>query len=167
MQAKNLRPTFKYGGGSQIVWSCMANSGVWNLHFIDDIRNTYAYLDILKRNLKQSASKLGISGHFKLYQDNVLKHTADICVLCVLYYCPSVIKIPAQIPDLNTIEHVWDYLQLKLYEYQISNKQDFRKYVVKEWTKIDRSFLKKLIQSMPNKLRGILKSKDSPDQFLL
>ncbi|GFS72908.1 transposable element Tcb1 transposase [Trichonephila clavipes] len=114
MHVKNLRPTVKYGGGSQIVWGSMANSGVENLHFIDGIMNKYVYLDILNRNLKQSASKLGISGHFKLYQDNVPKHTADICLLYVLYYCPSVIKTPARRPDLNTIKHVWDYLQQKL-----------------------------------------------------
>ncbi|GFU21674.1 transposable element Tcb1 transposase [Trichonephila clavipes] len=140
MHFKNLRPNVKYGRGSQIVWGCMANSGVRNLHFIDGIMNKYIYLDILNRNLKQSASKLGISGHFKVYQDNVPKHTADICLLCVLYYCPSIIKTPAQSLDLNTIEHVWDYLQQKLHEHQISNKQDFRKYVVEKLTKIDRSF---------------------------
>ncbi|GFW59407.1 DDE_3 domain-containing protein [Trichonephila clavipes] len=75
----------------------------------------------LKRNSKQSVSKLGILGHFKLYQDSDPKHTADICKLWVLHHCPNVIKTPAQSPDLNPIEHVWDYLQQKLYEHQISN----------------------------------------------
>ncbi|GFW80433.1 transposable element Tcb1 transposase [Trichonephila clavipes] len=105
---------------------------------------------------------MGISGYFKLYQDNYQKHTADNCKLWALYHCPSVIKIPAQSPDLNPIEHVWDYLYQKLYEHQISNKQYLRKYLVEEWTKIDRSFCKKLIQSIPNRLREVLKSKGSP-----
>ncbi|GFY17080.1 transposable element Tc1 transposase [Trichonephila clavipes] len=109
MDVKNLRPIVKYEGGNQIVWGCMASSGVGNLHFIHGIMNEYVYLDILKRNLKQSASKLGISGYFKLYQDNNLKYTADIFKLWVLYHCPSVINIPAQSPDLNPIEHVRDY----------------------------------------------------------
>ncbi|GFT11345.1 transposable element Tcb1 transposase [Trichonephila clavipes] len=99
---------------------CMASSEIRNLHFVDGVMNKYVYLDILKRNLKQSASKLGISGYFKLYQGNDSKHTADICKLWVPYHCPSVIKTPAQSPDLNPIEHVWDYLQQKLYEHQIS-----------------------------------------------
>ncbi|GBN80605.1 hypothetical protein AVEN_264591-1 [Araneus ventricosus] len=92
----------------------MASSGVGNLDFIDGTMNKYVYLDILKRKLKQSASNLGISRHFKLYQDNDPKHTADIFKLWVLYHCPGVIKIPAQNPDLNHIEHVWDYLQQKI-----------------------------------------------------
>ncbi|GFX01742.1 transposable element Tcb1 transposase [Trichonephila clavipes] len=70
MHVKNLRPIVKYGRSNQIVWGCMARSGFGNLHFIDGIMNKYVYLDIFKRNLKQSASKLGISGYFKLYQDN-------------------------------------------------------------------------------------------------
>ncbi|GFT04910.1 transposable element Tc1 transposase [Trichonephila clavipes] len=69
MHVKNLRPTVKYGWGNQIVWGCMASSGFGNLHFIDGM-NKYVYLDLFKRNLKQSVSKLGISGYFKLYQDN-------------------------------------------------------------------------------------------------
>ncbi|GFV54195.1 transposable element Tcb1 transposase [Trichonephila clavipes] len=85
MHVKNLRPTIKYGGGTQIVWGCMASSGVGNLHFIDSIMNKYVYLDILNRNLRQSASKLGILGHFKLYQDNVPKHTADIYNMLTKY----------------------------------------------------------------------------------
>ncbi|GFU39304.1 putative LOC100569746 [Trichonephila clavipes] len=71
----------------------------------------------------------------------------------VLYHCPSVSKTPAQNPDLNPIEHMWYYLQQKLYEHQISNQQDLGKNMVEEWTKIDRFFCKKLIQSMPNRLR--------------
>ncbi|GFV33067.1 uncharacterized protein TNCV_250711 [Trichonephila clavipes] len=35
MDVKKLLPTVKYGGGNQIVWGCMASSGVGNLHFID------------------------------------------------------------------------------------------------------------------------------------
>ncbi|GFW51469.1 transposable element Tcb1 transposase [Trichonephila clavipes] len=38
MDAKNLRPTVKYGRSNQIVWGCMASSGVGNLHFIDGMR---------------------------------------------------------------------------------------------------------------------------------
>ncbi|GBL75493.1 Transposable element Tcb1 transposase [Araneus ventricosus] len=111
LHIKNLWPTVKYRVGHQLVWGCMASSGMGNLEFIDGTMNKYVYLDILKRNLKQSASNLGISRHFKLYQDNDPKHTADVCKLWVLYHCPGVLLPSAQGPDLNPIEHVWDYLQ--------------------------------------------------------
>ncbi|GFW11985.1 DDE_3 domain-containing protein [Trichonephila clavipes] len=110
----------------------MTSSGVGNLHFFDGIMNEYVYLDIPKRNLKQSARKLGISGYFKLYQGNDPKYTAVIFKLWVLYHCPCVTNTPAQSPDFNPIEHVWDYLHQKLYEHQISNKQaGFKKIFVR------------------------------------
>ncbi|GBN83637.1 Transposable element Tcb1 transposase [Araneus ventricosus] len=111
LHIKNLRPIVKCGGGNQLVWGCMASSGGGNLYFINGTMNKYVYFDILERNLKQSASNFGISRHFNLSQDNDPKHTADICKLWVLYYCPRVIKTPAQSPGLNPIEHMWDYMQ--------------------------------------------------------
>ncbi|GBN24267.1 Transposable element Tcb1 transposase [Araneus ventricosus] len=111
LNVKNLRPTVKYGGANQLVWGCMSSSGLGNLYFINGTMNKYVYFDILKRNLKQSASNFGISRHFKLYEDNDPKYTADICKLWVLYHYPDVIKTPAQSSRLNPNEHVWEYLQ--------------------------------------------------------
>ncbi|GBM58842.1 hypothetical protein AVEN_206021-1 [Araneus ventricosus] len=127
--------------------------------------NKDVYLDILKRNLKQSASNLGISGHFKLHQDNDPKHTADIYKLWVLYHCPGVIKIPVQSPNLNPIEHVWDYLQQKINEHNISNKQELRKLLIEEWAKINGSFFAKLIKSMSNRLLEVIKCKSGPTRY--
>ncbi|GBO45166.1 hypothetical protein AVEN_62606-1 [Araneus ventricosus] len=137
----------------------MANSGVGNLDFIDGAMNKYVYLDILKQNLKQSASNLRISRHFKLHQDNDPKHTADICKLCVLYDCPGVIKTPVQSPDFNPIEHVWDYLQKKINEHNISNKQGVKKTSDRRVGQTQRIICAKLIKSMSNLLREVIKCK--------
>ncbi|GFX28279.1 transposable element Tcb1 transposase [Trichonephila clavipes] len=112
-------------------------------------------------------SKLGISGDFNLYQDTDPKRTEDIFKSWVLYHCPSGIKTPAHSSDLSSIEHVLDYLQQNLHEHQISKKQDLRKYLVEEWTKIDRSFCKKVIQFMPNKLREVIKKQGWPNKILI
>ena len=148
-----------------MVWGCMTSTGIGNLEFIDGTMDKYVYLNILKQNLKQSARKLGISSNFKLYQDNDPKHTADICKLWVLYHCPGAIKTPAQSPDLNPIEHVWDYLQQKLNEHHISNKQELRKHFIEEWGKIDRKFCSKLVESVPNRLREVIKCKGGPTRY--
>ncbi|GBL87070.1 hypothetical protein AVEN_218766-1 [Araneus ventricosus] len=81
LEMKNLTSSVKHGGGSQMVWGSTSAVGVGNLHFIDEMMDKYMYLDILKQNLKQSAEKMGISPHYKLYLDNDPKHNAHICRL--------------------------------------------------------------------------------------
>ncbi|GBL95287.1 hypothetical protein AVEN_37740-1 [Araneus ventricosus] len=44
LHIKNVRPAVKYGGGNQLVWGCMASSGVWHLDFIDGTTNKYVCL---------------------------------------------------------------------------------------------------------------------------
>ncbi|GBN91857.1 Transposable element Tcb1 transposase [Araneus ventricosus] len=163
----NLRSTVKYGDDNQLIWGCMARSGVGNLDFIDGTMNKCVYFDNLKRNLKQSASNLDISRHFKLYQDNEKKHTADICKLWVLYHFPGVIKTPSQSSDLNPIEHVWDYLkQKKKYnDHNISNKQELRKHLIGESAKINGSFSAKSIKSMSNRQREVIMCKGGPTRY--
>ncbi|GFT45427.1 transposable element Tcb1 transposase [Trichonephila clavipes] len=69
LDPKNLRPTVKQGGGSIMVWGCMASNGVGNLVFIDGIMDHKLYIDILNNNLKESAKKLGLDGNFIFQQE--------------------------------------------------------------------------------------------------
>ena len=78
MNTKNLRPTVKHGGGSVMVWGCMSANGTGNLVFIDGILDKYKFLDILKNNLKDSATKLGLLENYYFQQDNDPKHKAKI-----------------------------------------------------------------------------------------
>ncbi|CAF2969788.1 unnamed protein product, partial [Rotaria sp. Silwood2] len=51
-------PTVKYGGGSVTVWGCFCRSGVGNLVFLDRNMDMHYYVDILDKNLIQSAKHL-------------------------------------------------------------------------------------------------------------
>nr|GBO27841.1 Transposable element Tcb2 transposase [Araneus ventricosus] len=124
---KNLTPSVKHGSGSQMVWGCMSAVGVENLHFIDGMMDKYMYLDILKQNLKQSAEKMGILPHYKLYQDNDPKHNSHICGLWALYHCPQVIRTPAQSPDLNPIENIRDHLNNRIRKFKFPAKMNLEK----------------------------------------
>lgn len=92
LKLKNMRGTVKHGGGHVMVWGCMSASGVGNLHFIEGNMDKWMYLDLLKKNVKESATKLGIQDTFKFYQDNDRKHTAHVVREWLLSNCPRVIK---------------------------------------------------------------------------
>ncbi|GBM70950.1 Transposable element Tc1 transposase [Araneus ventricosus] len=121
LEMKNLTHSVKHGGGSQMVWGCMSAVGVGNL-FIDEMMNKYMYLDILKLNFKQSAEKMGILPHYKLHQDKDPNQNDHISRIWALHHYPQVIRTPAQSPDLNPIEKIWDHLNNRIRKFKIFNK---------------------------------------------
>lgn len=165
LQKENLLPSVKHGGGSVMVWGCMAASGVGNLVFVETTMDQFEYLNILKNNLRESVQKLGIRDDFHFYQDNDPKHKALNVRLWLLYNCPHVIETPAQSPDLNPIEHLWEELERRIRKHSISNKTQLKAALVEEWNNISSNITKKLVNSMPNRLNSVLQSKGLPTKY--
>lgn len=153
---KNILPTVKHGGASALVWGCMSAHGTGNLQVIEGIMDKRAYLDILKKNLKASAEKMGLLDRFKFYQDNDPKHKSYLVQEWLLDNCPKVLQTPAQSPDCNPIENLWHELAVRLRRHTISNKQLLISKLHEEWAKIPPNYTRKLVESMPKRLRDII-----------
>lgn len=108
LKRKNLCPTVKHGGGCVMLWGSMAASGTGNFEFIETIMDKMKYLDILTRNLRQSAENLNLPSEFYFQQDNNPKHTSHVVREWLLYNVKKKqLKTPPQSPDLNPIENLW------------------------------------------------------------
>ncbi|KAL1497932.1 hypothetical protein ABEB36_008812 [Hypothenemus hampei] len=162
---QHLRATVKHGGGSVMVWGCMTAKGPGFLHFIDGIMDQNMYLEILKGNVKQSAQKLEIEETFYFYQDNDPKHKAQKVRSWLLYNCPKVIETPPQSPDLNVIENLWSQLKVAIRNHTISNKEQLKTVLMEEWAKITPEYCEKLVQSMPNRLKEVIRNKGFPTKY--
>lgn len=162
---KNVITTIKHGGGSVMVWGCMAASGVGNLVFIENTMNKTDYLNILRENLSSSIAKLGLDQSWVFQHDNDSKHTAKIVQEWLLYRTPKRLDHPPQSPDLNPIEHLWEHLDRQIRKREISSKNSLKSVLLEEWQNIPATVTAKLIDSMPRRMVAVCKSKGKQTKY--
>ncbi|GBN36638.1 Transposable element Tcb1 transposase [Araneus ventricosus] len=143
----------------------MSASGLGNLVFIDGRMNHALYFNILKDNLKLTAQNFGIGNNFFKNQDNDPKHRALNVRLWCLYNCPQILKTPPQSPDLNPIEHIWRELEVRVRKHDIKTKSELKTVMMEEWMNIDAEFTKKLVKSIPKRLKAVVDAKGYPTKY--
>ncbi len=84
------------------------------------------------------------------------------CTLCqILTLSSECIKWPPQSPDLNPIEHLWDVEEREIHimDVQLTNLQHLRYAIMSVWTKISEECFQNLVESMPRRIKAVLKAK--------
>ena len=125
----------------------------------------YMYIDILKKNLRASVEKMGLRNDYLFQQDNDPKHKAKNTQLWLLYNTPKRLETPPQSPDLNPIEHLWQYLETQIRKRHISNKRDLQNALKEEWENIPPSYCADLVKSMPSRIQAVIAAKGNPTKY--
>lgn len=94
-------------------------------------------------------------------QDNDPKHTSKKAQNWFKDHDINVMPWPAQSPDINPIEHLWEHLkrQLAAYEEPPKGITELWERVEKEWNAIPKEVCQKLIESMPRRVEAVYKAK--------
>lgn len=155
---KYTRATVKHGGGSCMVWGCFSAYGTGPLHIIEGTMDRFVYLDILKNVMLPFAEdNLPLAWIFQ--QDNDPKHKSKIIQEWFLSEKVRVMDFPAQSPDLNPIENLWEELDRRVRRSSISNKQDLINVLQESWNSIGDETILKLLESMPKRCREVIANK--------
>ncbi|XP_055385582.1 uncharacterized protein LOC129614761 [Condylostylus longicornis] len=113
----------------------------------------------------RSAKKLVLGSTWVFQQDNDPKHTARVAKEWRLYNDPKQLHSQPQSPDLNPIEHLWDFLEQKIRKHDITGKESLKRVIIEEWHKIPSTVICNLVQSMPRRLEAVLQAKGGPTRY--
>ena len=121
-----------------------------------------------RRCVLRSIDKYSIDKSEVIFQhDYDPKHTSKKAKKCLEDLKLRVLKWPAQSPYLNPIEHLWDSLKRKLagYPEPSAGVHDLWNRTKAEWLKLSRDECLKLVESMPKRIRAVLKAKGGPTKY--
>ncbi|KAK0145270.1 Cryptochrome-2 [Merluccius polli] len=108
-------------------------------------------------------------GYFQ--QDNAPCHKARIISDWFLEHDNefTVLKWPPQSPDLNPIEHLWDVVEreIRIMDVQPTNLQQLRDAIMSIWTKLSEECFQYLVESVPRRIKAVLKAKGGPTRRYL
>ena len=154
-----VQGTVKFGGGFLMILGCMFWDGPGYAAKIDGKMDADLFVSILDDELQQSIryyKKKLIDVLFQ--QDNDPKHKSKKAQNWLQDSGLEVIEWSPQLADLNSIEHLWHHLKIKLGEYDrpASGIAELWERVQKEWNDIPASVCQNLIKSMFKRVQAVL-----------
>ncbi len=133
-------------------------------HFvpIEHCLNATVYLSIVANHVHPFMTTVN---HLLMYfqQDNAPCHKAQIISDWFLERDNefTLLKCSPQSPDLNPIEHLWDVVEREIHimDVQTTNLQQLCDAIMTIWTKISEECFQHLVESMPRRIKSVLKIK--------
>eukprot|EP01116_Phalansterium_solitarium_P006705 TRINITY_DN1904_c0_g2_i6.p1 TRINITY_DN1904_c0_g2~~TRINITY_DN1904_c0_g2_i6.p1 ORF type:complete len:267 (+),score=20.71 TRINITY_DN1904_c0_g2_i6:370-1170(+) len=93
---------------------------------------------------------------FRYLQDNDPGHTDRMSQQLLRTAVPHILRIPAQSPDLNVIEHVWSALDARVAMHRVRTVSDLKAAIEEEWHKLTATECNRIIDSLRQTLLAVI-----------
>ncbi len=161
--------TVQADGGGVMVWGIFSWHTLGPLVPIEHQLNATAYLSIVANHVHPFMTTVYPCWWCYFQQDNTQCYKAQIISDWFLEHDNefTLLKWPPQSPDLNPMEHLWDVLEREIciMDVQLTNLQQLQDAIMSTWTKISDKYFQNLLESMPRRIKEVLKAKGGPTQF--
>ena len=151
-----------------MIWSCMTFKGMGHACKIDETLDSTLYCQILEDELMQTLNYYDLSTDKVFFQhDNDPKHTSKLTKDFLEELNIKVLSWPAQSPDLNPIEMMWNHLKKTLRERKhiYSTKEELWEAAQEELASENTDLCKKFISTMPERVQAVIKAKGGHTKY--
>lgn len=156
-----IRETVRFGGGSTMFWGGISLTGRTELVFFRNraVNAENYILDILEPHVMPYAGYIG--ENFQLMHDNARPHVARIVTGYLREVGIPVMQWPANSPDLNPIEHLWDQIKRKVRARNPvpETLDQLEAALTEEWEQTPQDDIKKLIRSLNRRMAAVIKAR--------
>ncbi len=139
-----------------IIWAVMSSAGVGPLCFLKSTVNAAIYQQMLEHFMLPSADKLYGDADFIFQQDLAPAHTAKGTKSWFNDHGVIVLDWPANFPDLNPIENLWDVVKRKMRDTRPNNADDLKAAIKATWASITPEKCHRLIAFMPRRIDAVI-----------
>jgi hypothetical protein len=150
--------TVKGGGGSVMVWAAMGRRGTGPIHRVDGIMDRHVFVAIMNDVMLPYARR-EMGRRWIYQQDNDPKHTSKAAREWFAQKRIEVMQWPAQSPDLNPIETLWNDVDAVVKKKKPRNLDELEAVVKAAWAEIPVERCVRLVDSMPRRLAEVIKNK--------
>ena len=150
----------RWSGSMMLWWGIHSTRSFQPIKIVGTLKAPQ-YISILKRSLPRSNRR-----SWKFMQDGARSHTAKITKkfldeMKVDWCCDW----PAKSSDLNPMENIWSIVDRMVQQREPKNVAEMERYVKEEISRIGRDTIKKLIETMPDRIRAVIRAKGGHTKY--
>ena len=157
-QDNHILGTTAFWGVGVTVWGCFSFDCKLELYVLDGNLTVQKYRDnVFAPRVVPHFDNHALADRPMFMDDNARLHRARIVQHLLQQEADHTISWPAMSPDMNPIEHVWDFIGRKINQRnpKYQNIDELRAAILQEWQQFPQERLRRLVRSMTRRVTAL------------